>query len=89
MNILTAMELSQGILTGFTELLLADVRSLDQDRPKADPIPGASLPRFDSDEAIQAFCAQNYLDDPEIDPQGRIYAWSEYEDRYIQIGWIK
>lgn len=46
-----------------------------------------TLYRFSSDEAIEEYCLQNYLDNPVIQKDGRVTAWCVYTNRTVHIGW--
>ncbi len=48
---------------------------------------GGVVHRFKSDEAIQQFCIENYLDDPETSASGRVTAYCSYTDERVHIGW--
>jgi hypothetical protein len=49
---------------------------------------GGVMHRFMTDAAIAEYCAENYLDAPKTNANGKVEAWCEYRDTYIQIGWI-
>jgi hypothetical protein len=49
---------------------------------------GGVMHRFANDAAIEAYCEENYLDSPKTNEVGKVEAWCEYRDTYIQIGWI-
>jgi hypothetical protein len=51
-------------------------------------IRGGVLHRFWSDDAIEKYCEDNYLQEPRITAQGQVTAWSEYLVDRIIIGWI-
>lgn len=50
---------------------------------------GKLMHRFPSDEAVENYCEENYLDDPRIEPDGSVMAWCRYTHEWVSIGWIR
>lgn len=51
-------------------------------------IRGGLLHRFADDEAISAYCDDNYLDEPIIHGDGKVTAYCDYHHDRVQIGWV-
>lgn len=49
--------------------------------------PGGLLHRFPSDQAIEMFCIENYLERSIVSNTGRVTAWCSYARKRVHIGW--